>query len=74
MIISPNTDVNGAYTLAENIRIKIGKTVFKGANMVTISAGTATISYPTSNEEDIVSKADTALYKAKENGRNRIEN
>jgi diguanylate cyclase (GGDEF)-like protein len=72
MIISPNTDLNGAYTLTQNIRSNIENTIFDSVNKVTISAGIAQIN-SNLDEKSIITKADEALYRAKDNGRNRVE-
>ena len=40
---------------------------------VTMSFGVAGVSADTTNEDDLVDRADFAMYKAKENGRNRVE-
>jgi diguanylate cyclase (GGDEF)-like protein/PAS domain S-box-containing protein len=72
MIISPNTDINGAYTLSENTRLKIEKTLFDSVGKITISVGIAQID---SNLDDnsVITRADNALYRAKNKGRNRVE-
>ena len=72
MIISPNTELNGAYTLAENIRIEVEKTKFQKVNSITISLGISQINASLS-QKDVIIKADEALYRAKNGGRNRVE-
>lgn len=72
MIISPSTNIDGAFTLSESIRSKIEETTFKTVNRVTVSVGIAQINSDL-DEKSIITKADKALYKAKKNGRNRIE-
>lgn len=72
MIISPNTDIDGAYTLSEHIRLNIQNTIFDSVNKITISAGISQISSDL-DEKSIITKADEALYRAKEKGRNRVE-
>jgi len=72
MIISPNTDIDGAYILSEHIRSNIEDAKFKDIDKVTISTGIAQIN-SSLDEKSIIKKADEALYRAKDNGRNRVE-
>jgi len=79
-IVLPDTDNSGAMKVAENIRIAIeNKLIDLGKEntcKVTISAGVHSVvpkqdgSY---SIDDFISKADNALYRAKSNGRNRVE-
>lgn len=77
-IILPDTDAEGAITLAENLRRKIEELGFSHAaspnGVVTLSGGCATLT-PMAGEDlaDLLSSADEALYEAKRQGRNRIE-
>jgi len=73
-IILINTDGEGACMLAERIRKAIEKKefTFRGSRIpVTISLGIA--SYPKNSriKEDLILRADKALYSAKSKGRNR---
>lgn len=76
MIIVNNTDENGANNLAEKIRKLLENKVFeyKGLKIaITVSIG---ISQNIKNDESldsIIARADKALYKAKENGRNQVQ-
>lgn len=71
LIICTNTDLKSAELFAENIRTQIQKGTYPQAYKVTSSIGVA--SYKTGdNLEDIIARADEALYIAKENGRNRV--
>lgn len=71
LIICVNTDLKSAELFAENIRAQIQKGTFPQEYKVTSSIGVA--SYKKGdNLEDIIAKADKALYIAKENGRNRV--
>jgi len=76
VIILPQTDKVGAYLAAERLRESVEKQVFPGAETqplkkLTISIGLA--SYPEHglSDEEILNRADKALYFAKESGRNR---
>ena len=73
----PDTDAKGALLIAENIRIAIFDMVIpspdKAGEKVTVSIGVNT--HMDGDSEDIklfFANADEALYKAKENGRNRV--
>jgi diguanylate cyclase (GGDEF)-like protein len=67
LLIIPETDLSGAHLTADKIRMKIDMTL-----EVTISAGVAMYKKGSSYKE-LIKAADLALYKAKENGRNRVE-
>ena len=77
-IMLPNTGVNGASLLAEKIRADVERTRLQlnGARaQVTISVGVAAVGTPErySKElhEDLVRRADEAMYAAKTSGKNR---
>jgi diguanylate cyclase (GGDEF)-like protein len=76
IIILPYTDHTGACTLAERMRISLEQNPFKFGKknvVVTLSAGIS--SYPesgTSSYEDLIRKADEALYAAKKDGKNKV--
>ena len=71
-IILPEVGFQDAYRVAEKIRVACGQLVFPGVQgKTTISIGIAC--YPlhhVSNVESLLKKADVALYKAKQLGRN----
>ncbi|MBA6390198.1 diguanylate cyclase [Colwellia sp. BRX10-3] len=74
-IILPNTNLAGAEDVAERIRQTIANNAidYKGRSVsVTVSIGVAVIDEQDSRYEDLISHADIALYKAKNNGRNRV--
>jgi len=75
-IVLPNTNLNGAFILAERIRAAFAENVFeKGdvSNVVTVSIG---VSASTDNNvvsaEELIANADKALYDAKRKGRNLV--
>ncbi|WP_027329125.1 diguanylate cyclase [Marinimicrobium agarilyticum] len=78
MLILPNTDRNGAIQIAENTRLAIEALAIEHresstSNCITISLGSATALPGDENTiEQLVYIADQALYKAKQNGRNRV--
>ncbi len=78
IVILPNTDIKGAAHIAEKIRQNIVKLAIAhdgspNHKIVTLSLGVGTISSLDKVYEDLIKKADIALYKAKDNGRNRVE-
>ncbi len=76
VIILPETDVRGAMTVAERYRKRISEKNFgsdKTPLRVTISLGVAGYpEHPIKDIDDLLRLADTALYKAKREGRNRV--
>jgi diguanylate cyclase (GGDEF)-like protein len=76
VIILPQTDKVGAYLAAERLRESVEKQVFPGAETqplkkLTISIGLASYPEHGASDEEILNRADKALYFAKESGRNR---
>jgi len=68
VILLPNTNSEGAMTVAESIRLNVEK-----STVVTISIGVTTqIPERDCSLDNFISTADTALYKAKQTGRNRV--
>lgn len=78
VIIMPETDKMGASALSERIKQSIADYVFENeeeqpADNLTISGGIATCPSDAFNANELIEKADKALYKAKESGRNKVE-
>lgn len=70
LILCPETDQNGALQLAESIRQKIEQYDFDIPIIITVSLGVAEYKDEQSLE-NFIRDADNALYKAKNEGRNR---
>jgi diguanylate cyclase (GGDEF)-like protein len=73
--ILPATSAQGASMTAERIRNEVMNNVMKIGDTdisVTISIGVASYPEDASDREDLIERADTALYAAKNSGRNRI--
>lgn len=74
LVAMPETDKEGAKIVVERFRKSVEEMEFDipGFRM-TLSAGIATVPEDGDDGDDIVRTADIALYKAKNNGRNRVE-
>jgi diguanylate cyclase (GGDEF)-like protein len=71
IVILPDTDVEGAKQVAEKIRVKIEQGKILGDKRdVTISLGISNYPHHSMTYEELVEKADQALYAAKNSGRN----
>jgi diguanylate cyclase len=77
-VILPGTEMAGAYVAAEQIRKAVAHSVLKDTQTQK-SYGNITISIGVSQTErgdlplTVIERADQALYRAKDNGRNRVE-
>jgi len=69
MIIIPNVSEQPLFIVAEKLQRDIKKHKFPQVDILTVSMGVS-ISHPGESFENIISRADEALYQAKENGRN----
>jgi diguanylate cyclase (GGDEF)-like protein len=72
LVICPETDVNGAMSLAEKIRSVIESNDFTNAVTKTASFGVTTY-LDDKDINSLIKRADDALYTAKKNGKNRVE-
>ena len=72
LLILPNTLQEGAYSVAEKIRVAIENSNPPKVEHLTLSIGVATASENDTKESYVIKMADQALYKAKEEGRNRV--
>ncbi len=76
LVISPNTDAEGARSLAERIRVEVEATTIRSGGFegrVTVSLGVATLAADSEvgHVEGLLKLADGAIYQAKKSGRNR---
>ncbi|MFO8057009.1 MAG: diguanylate cyclase [bacterium] len=76
-LLMPATDDKGALVVAERYRKRVEEFVLFEADKelrITISLGVASSPHPEiKTVDDLIRLADNALYKAKSNGRNRVE-
>lgn len=72
LVVCPGTRLEGLQQLAESLRERIAAHTFPVAGHKTASFGVAEYQ-PGDSITDLVNRADRALYKAKSNGRNRVE-
>jgi len=77
VIVMPETDMSVATMVAERLRRRIAGEPFSIQNGsrqldVTISIGIAALAGPADTAAAVLKRADTALYRAKRDGRNRV--
>jgi diguanylate cyclase (GGDEF)-like protein len=76
MLLLPDTDTETALVIAEKLRVTICQPVFSVEHSlkleVSASFGVASISGKTIDWQALVTEADSALYRAKGNGRNQV--
>jgi diguanylate cyclase (GGDEF)-like protein len=68
LVILPETDAEKSYEAAERLRIAVATEAG-----VTISLGVATFQEDSQDSASLIKRADVLLYRAKQNGRNRVE-
>jgi putative nucleotidyltransferase with HDIG domain len=71
-VILPGTKLGDAYKAAERIRNTIEAKASTGTIPVTASLGVSTWPIDGMTKQDIIGRADSALYQAKQAGRNRV--
>lgn len=71
LILIPHSDKKYAKRLSEKLRKSVESTVMPINKTITISIGIED-SLRSNNVEEVISRADQAMYKAKKSGRNRI--
>ena len=76
VVLLPETDLSEALLLAQRLSRRISDTVITPEHdapmPVTVSVGVAALASDETGEE-LIHRADQALYRAKQNGRNRVE-
>lgn len=81
VILAPELDLQGLQVFAERIRKAVEELridiAYEKKLKLTISVGAASLAFAQikglANDEDIIKLADTAMYIAKKNGKNRVE-
>jgi diguanylate cyclase (GGDEF)-like protein len=72
LVLLPDTDRPGAILVAEKLRSEIENSELPGISSITASLGVAVLPADAVEVEELLRKADRALYAAKESGRNRV--
>ena len=80
VIIAPHTTISSAIVLAERLRQVIEKSIIVSANeykneqiiTITVSIGVGALNQKITDAKTLIQKTDQALYKAKQEGRNRV--
>lgn len=77
LVVAPDIDAHGLVALADRIRASVEELAVpipdSGPVTVTVSAGCAMLSTDDTSIEEVLARADRALYAAKAGGRNRVE-
>jgi diguanylate cyclase (GGDEF)-like protein len=73
LLLLPDTDRTGAVEVAEKLRRTIAQTEVRDVGALTASFGIAVMPDDAAEPEQLIRKADRALYAAKAGGRNRVE-
>jgi diguanylate cyclase (GGDEF)-like protein len=75
-ILLPETEATGAHEFAERLRQQLADhpAVTSSENIpITVSIGVSPFALRDGHIDEILARADRALYRAKANGRNRVE-
>jgi diguanylate cyclase (GGDEF)-like protein/excisionase family DNA binding protein len=72
VLVLLDTDAAGARTVAEHLRAEIEASSARGGRPLTVSIGVATSPDDASARDELLDKADWAMYAAKRAGRNRV--
>jgi diguanylate cyclase len=76
VVLLPNTSLKQAVPVMERVRASVMAMLvpeLAGRWVVTASMGVAELQSGDKGLADVMARADAALYRAKENGRNRVE-
>ncbi len=71
-LLLPNTDLDMAGQMAERIRKLINEQHLEGVGSISASIGVAGFPVHATEAEELFQQADAALYRAKQEGRNRV--
>lgn len=71
LLVAPESGLDATRTVAERARVAVAEHDFGLGDSVTLSAGVATLE-PGDTPDRLIERADRALYRAKEEGRNRV--
>jgi diguanylate cyclase (GGDEF)-like protein len=72
LVLLPDTDRDAALIVAEKLRSEIENAELVGIGSITASLGLAVLPTDAGEPQELLRKADRALYTAKEGGRNRV--
>jgi diguanylate cyclase (GGDEF)-like protein len=72
LVLLPNTDGEAAGIVAEKLRSEIEHAEVLGVGPISASLGLAVLPTDAGEPQELLRKADRALYSAKESGRNRV--
>ena len=70
VVLMPYTGLNAAHPVAEKLRRTVERYPFSSGAQVTVSVGYAQWSFENETIDELIAKADAALYLAKNEGRN----
>jgi diguanylate cyclase (GGDEF)-like protein len=70
-VVLPQTDLRGARTIAERLRRNVESADWPQSH-VTVSVGVCELTPKMSDQTELVTCADNALYESKRNGRNKV--
>lgn len=73
LLVLPAVEAKGAAQIAERLRVKVEATVIPPVGGITISLGVASWPHDSNDIAAVLKYADEMLYKAKHQGRNRVE-
>jgi diguanylate cyclase (GGDEF)-like protein len=71
VVVAPETPMPFSLQLAEQLRAQIARDPFLDGHRITVSVGVASFR-PGDDVDALISRADAAMYRAKEAGRNRV--
>jgi len=72
VMLIPDADKEAAFCLAERLRDELAKVELEDLPPITISLGIATYPSDGTDLEELIKKADAAMYEAKKQGRNKV--